>query len=77
MEGGLAHLKEVIVNDSLGIGEKLEADLQKLVETYKCEWKEVVTNPELRKKYRHFVNSEEKDSNIKFVSLREQKMPAK
>ena len=77
MEGGLGHLRDVVVNDSLGIGEKLEADLQKLVDTYQCEWKEVVNNPELRKRYRHFVNSEETDSNIKFVALRDQKMPAK
>lgn len=77
MEGGLSHLKEVIVRDSLGIGEKLEAEMQELIAHYKCEWKEVVQNPELRKKFRHFINSDEIDSNIKFVPLRDQKMPAK
>jgi nitrite reductase (NADH) large subunit len=77
LEGGLGYLKDVIVRDSLGIGEKLEAEMQELISHYKCEWKEVVRNPELRKKFRHFVNSGETDSNIKFVPLRDQKMPAK
>jgi nitrite reductase (NADH) large subunit len=77
MEGGLGHLKDVVVRDSLGIGEKLEQEMAELISHYKCEWTEVVRNPEMRKKFRHFVNSDKTDENIKFRPLRGQKIPAK
>ena len=44
------YLIDVVVNDSLGIAADLEREMQFMVDTYKCEWKEVVNNPELRKK---------------------------
>jgi nitrite reductase (NADH) large subunit len=73
MEGGMSYLKNVIVNDSLGIGAQLEAEMQYLVDTYKCEWKEVVETPELRRRFNHFVNApEEKDPTVQFESMREQ-----
>lgn len=74
MEGGIDYLRNVIVNDSLGIGELLEAEMQLLVDSYRCEWKEVVESPELRKRFSHFVNApEEKDPSVQFDPLREQK----
>jgi nitrite reductase (NADH) large subunit len=73
MDGGLSYLKNVVINDSLGIGEQLEEEMQLLVNTYHCEWKEVVDNTDLRKRFSHFVNApEEKDPNIKFEPMREQ-----
>jgi nitrite reductase (NADH) large subunit len=74
MEGGIDYLRNVIVNDSLGIGEQLEKDIQNLVDHYECEWKVAVENPEIRKRFSHFVNApEEKDPTILFQPLREQK----
>ena len=74
MEGGLSYLKNVIMNDSLGICEQLETEMHALIETYHCEWKEVVKNPELRNRFVHFVNApEEKDPTVKFTDMREQK----
>ena len=75
LEGGITYLQNVIINDSLGIVAELDAEMQALVDSYKCEWKEAVETPEIRERYTHFVNSEEADDNIEFVSLREQKMP--
>lgn len=72
LEGGLPYLKAVIVDDILGIGELLESEMQKLVDAYKCEWREVVENPELQKKFSHFVNSDKKDETVAFEPLREQ-----
>jgi nitrite reductase (NADH) large subunit len=73
MDGGIAYLKNVIINNSLGINEQLEEEMQDLVNTYHCEWKEVVENDELRKRFVHFVNApEEKDPAIKFEPMREQ-----
>lgn len=75
LEGGITYLQNVIINDSLGIVVELDAEMQALVDSYKCEWKEAVETPEIRERYTHFINSEEADDNIEFVALREQKMP--
>jgi nitrite reductase (NADH) large subunit len=75
LEGGIEYLKDVVVNDCLGIAEQLEKEMEFMVETYKCEWKEVVNNPELRKRFSHFVNSPEPDPTVKFRPEREQKVP--
>ena len=77
LEGGIAYLRNVVVNDSLGIASQLEEEMQFLVDHYTCEWKEVVDNPELRKRFTHFINApEEKDPSSEFVPLREQKRAA-
>lgn len=74
MEGGIDYLRNVVVNDSLEIGAQLEAEMQALVDSYECEWKAVVENEELQKRFSHFVNApEEKDPTIQFTPLREQK----
>ncbi|MEZ2338949.1 nitrite reductase large subunit NirB [Mucilaginibacter sp. RCC_168] len=73
MDGGMSYLKNVVINDSLGIAEKLDEEMQQLVDTYHCEWKEVVENPALRKRFAHFINApEEKDPSVKFEAMREQ-----
>ncbi|MFM7023377.1 MAG: nitrite reductase large subunit NirB [Flavobacteriales bacterium] len=74
MEGGIDYLKNVVVNDSLGIATQLEAEMQALVDAYNCEWKEVVESPELQKRFSHFVNAPtEKDPTVKFEVMRDQK----
>ncbi|GAA4828855.1 nitrite reductase large subunit NirB [Algivirga pacifica] len=75
LEGGLEYLKSVVVEDVLGIGEELEKEMSQLIEVYQCEWKAVVENPELRAKFRHFANSDEKDPMVQFEPMREQKKP--
>ena len=50
--------------------------MQRVVDTYACEWKEAVNNPETRKRFRHFVNSEAKDNNVVFMEERGQIRPA-
>jgi len=73
MDGGMSYLKNVVVNDSLGIGDQLEEEMSTLIDTYHCEWKEVVENPELRKRFAHFVNAPaEKDPNAQFEPMRDQ-----
>ncbi|MEO8497415.1 MAG: nitrite reductase small subunit NirD, partial [Planctomycetota bacterium] len=76
MEGGIEHLKDVIINDSLGICAELEEQMQYLVDTYKCEWKEVVNDPEKRKRFRQFVNTDDTDPNIEIIPQRDQHRPA-
>lgn len=76
LEGGLKYLQDVIINDTLGIGAELEAQMQHLVDTYQCEWKTTVEDPEKLKRFRHFINSDAKDSNVVFVKERGQIRPA-
>nr|WP_315174892.1 nitrite reductase large subunit NirB [uncultured Flavobacterium sp.] len=75
LDGGLDYLKEVVIEDRLGIVDTLETEMQGLVDTFECEWKQVIEKPRLMDRFRHFVNSDEKDDTIEFVSLRDQKMP--
>ncbi len=76
LEGGLAYLQDVIIHDSLGIGNELEAQMQHVVNTYQCEWKTAVTNPEVRQRFKSFVNSDKQDEHIVFVEERGQIRPA-
>lgn len=76
LEGGIDHIREVVVDDKLGIGADLEAMMQNLVDTYQCEWKAVVDDPEKRKRFRQFVNTDETEPCIEIVSQRDQTRPA-
>lgn len=77
MDGGIDYLRNVVINDSLGIADTLEKEMQQLVDNYQCEWKEVVDNPQLRKRFSHFINApEEKDPTVLFDALRDQKKAA-
>jgi len=75
MEGGIEHLKDVIINDSLGICAQLERDMAYLVETYRCEWAEVVNDPAARERFNHFANSQAEDDSIEFINERAQPRP--
>ncbi len=76
MEGGIEYLRDVIIHDKLGICEELERQMQHLVDTYRCEWKEVVNDPQRRRRFRQFVNSDENEIGIEIVSERGQHRPA-
>jgi len=75
LDGGIDHLKEVVIDDSLGLAAQFEYEMQQLIDNYKCEWREVVENPELQKHFRAFINTPDPDKTIGFVELRDQKMP--
>ncbi len=75
LEGGIDHLKEVIIEDKLGICQELEERIQFLVDTYTCEWAEVVKDPEKRKWFRQFVNTDETEPCIEIVHERGQPRP--
>ena len=77
LEGGLDYLRGVVVDDTLGLGAELEAQMAHVVATYQCEWKTAVTTPEVRARFRSFVNSEVPDEHIVFVEERGQIRPAR
>ena len=76
LEGGLDYLKQVVIDDKLALGATLEAEMQHVVDTYECEWKKAVEDPETRKRFRHFVNSNATDEHVQFVAERGQIRPA-
>ncbi|WP_203141931.1 nitrite reductase large subunit NirB [Marinobacter mangrovi] len=76
LEGGLDYLKEVVLDDSLGLGEELEAHMQAIIGTYQCEWKTTVEDPEKRKRFREFVNAPEKKDPVQhWTTERDQRRP--
>ena len=77
LEGGLDYLKKVLIDDSLGLSAELESQMQHLVDRYQCEWNTAVTTPEVRRRFRSFVNSDAADARIVFVEERGQKRPAR
>jgi len=77
LEGGLDYLKDVIVDDSLGLAAELEAQMQHVVDTYQCEWKTAVSDPAVRRRFRSFVNSDAPDEHIVFIRERGQIRPAR
>jgi len=76
LEGGLDYLKEVILEDSLGIGEELERQMQAVVDTYECEWANAISDPEKLKRFRSFVNDARPDPDIIYTTERGQLRPA-
>ena len=76
LDGGIEYLKSVVIADVLGIAADLEREMAKLVDSYQCEWKEVVENPERRALFRHFANSDEADEQVQMIDERTQSRPA-
>jgi nitrite reductase (NADH) large subunit len=76
LEGGLDYLKQVVLQDRLGIAAELEAEMQSVVDSYECEWKKAVSDPQTRQRFRHFVNNDQSDQNVVFMEERGQIRPA-
>ena len=77
LDGGLDYLRAVVIEDSLGIGAQLEAEMAAVIASYQCEWKTAVEDPEKRRLFRPFVNSDRADEQVVFVREREQIRPAR
>ena len=76
LEGGLDYLKSILLDDQLGICATLESQMQHVVDTYQCEWKTAITDPNVRQRFRTFINDERADENIVFGPERGQIRPA-
>ena len=76
MEGGLDHLRAVILDDSLGIGADLDAAMAKHVDGYADEWRGVLDDPEKLGRFVSFVNAPDApDPTIRFREERGQPVP--
>ncbi|MCW4384856.1 nitrite reductase large subunit NirB [Salinibacterium sp. SYSU T00001] len=77
LPGGIDHVREVVVEDSLGLGAELEAAMAKHIGSYQDEWAATLADPERLRRFRSFVNAPEApDVGFPRVAEREQWRPA-
>jgi nitrite reductase (NADH) large subunit len=76
LDGGLAHLRAVIVDDSLGLCADLDEAMRQHVDSYADEWRAVLDDPAKLRRFVSFVNAPDTpDPSIAFTVEREQKVP--
>lgn len=77
LDGGLDRVREVVVDDSLGLGAELEAEMARHVGSYFDEWKATLEDPEKLGRFVSFVNAPDTpDPAISFTEERGQIRPA-
>ncbi|PWU56362.1 nitrite reductase (NAD(P)H), partial [Micromonospora globispora] len=78
MEGGLDHLRAVIVDDALGLCAELDAAMARHVASYSDEWRDVLDDPDRLRRFTSFVNAPDvPDPSITFTVERGQPVPAR
>lgn len=76
LDGGLDHLREVVVQDSLGIAADLEQAMHEHVRDYTDEWSAVLDDPDKLSRFASFVNAPEaSDPTVSFTDRRGQITP--
>ena len=76
LEGGLDYLREVIVEDRLGICAELDAAMERHVASYSDEWRDVLEDADRLRRFVSFVNAPETpDPSIAFEPERDQIKP--
>jgi nitrite reductase (NADH) large subunit len=76
MDGGLSYLREVIVDDSLGVAAELDEAMARHVATYVDEWRSTVDDPGRAARFISFVNAPDTpDASITFAQERGQPVP--
>ncbi len=77
VEGGLDHVRSVVLDDSLGIAADLDAAMAVHVEKYEDEWAATLADPDKLRKFASFVNSPDTpDPDLVYVAERGQRRPA-
>ena len=77
LEGGLDALRAVIIDDSLGIADDLDAAMALHVDAYEDEWKATLDDPEKLKRFASFVNAPTTpDPSLAYTAERGQPRPA-
>ena len=76
LDGGLSHVREVVVDDAHGLGSELEAAMARHVESYADEWRATLEDPDKLARFVSFVNAPgTPDPNITFDTERNQSVP--
>lgn len=75
LPGGINYLREVILEDKLGICADLEKQMEELIGTFFCEWTEAIRSEERKKEFKQFNNTDETVENVETVQERCQERP--
>ncbi|MGK3141100.1 nitrite reductase large subunit NirB [Pantoea sp. C2G6] len=75
LEGGLDYLRQVVIEDSLGLGATLEQEMQRVVDAYQCEWQTTLADPSRRALFTPTVNSDRPDETLHYSRVRGQRQP--
>lgn len=75
LPGGIKYLREVVLEDKLGINASLEAQMQELVDSFFDEWAEAISNPTIAAQFKQFANTDEGQEGIEKEEDRAQKRP--
>jgi nitrite reductase (NADH) large subunit len=76
LEGGLDRVREVVVDDALGLGAELEAEMARHVGGYEDEWRATLEDPAKLERFVSFVNAPDTpDPTIAFTTERDQIQP--
>ncbi|MCB0976639.1 MAG: nitrite reductase large subunit NirB [Acidimicrobiales bacterium] len=75
LPGGIDFVRRVVMQDELGIGAELEADMEAHVGAYRCEWTETLESPERLARFVSFVNTDLPDPSVTHVRVRGQRIP--
>ncbi|RSO04565.1 nitrite reductase (NAD(P)H) [Streptomyces sp. WAC 06783] len=76
IEGGLDHVRDVVVHDSLGLCDELESLMAAHVSAYRDEWADTLADPDRLARFVSFVNAPEApDPAVRFVPERDQIKP--
>ncbi|MER5969416.1 nitrite reductase large subunit NirB [Streptomyces sp. NPDC002055] len=76
IEGGLDHVRDVVVHDSLGLGDELEQLMADHVAGYRDEWAATLDDPDRLQRFVSFVNAPgTPDPSVRFVPERDQVKP--
>ncbi|GGI08458.1 nitrite reductase large subunit NirB [Egicoccus halophilus] len=74
-EGGMEELRAILLDDSLGICDELEAAMADHVASYTDEWAATLADPQKVARFRHFVNDDTPDPDLAYVRERGQRRP--
>lgn len=78
LEGGLDHLRAVVLEDSLGICAELDELMARHVATYEDEWAATLADPERVRRFVSFANAPGvPDPTVRFVPERGQIRPVR
>ncbi|KAH0538787.1 hypothetical protein FGG08_004619 [Glutinoglossum americanum] len=75
LPNGIRYLREIILDDKLGICAELEKQMSELVGSFFCEWTEAINSPERRKLFQQFGNTDETIEDMDNVKERDQERP--
>ena len=76
LDGGLDRLREVVIDDSLGLAAEFEAAMERHAAEYSCEWKAVLDDPDKLSRFVSFVNAPgAPDPTVEFTEKNGRKIP--